>query len=283
MQDVVIFLKPKRGDFLRRVVQITLFFFVNFVTAQTTLNFRVDDCETKEPISFAHIGIAEKSVGTISNEKGFFSLDIPVQNMHDTLTISFIGYKTKLIPIKKIKSNIELCPDNVLLKEIVVRPKKEKILGRKNGKGNSTHIFQGIGSGAEVAAKIANNKSIVIRKVGVYLECSKCDTLNVFITLYKRDKNKIGEIINTKAYVWKVKLLKEGWLDYELPQVISVKDDFFVGLEIMQASNGKQCQIMLHGNYQFIKSDKSYIREKSHGKWLLGEIDFPIRAIVNYD
>lgn len=283
MRHASLFSKSKSNDFFRKALQIALFFLANFITAQTTLNFRLNDCETKEPIAYAHIGIAEKSVGTISNEQGLVSLNIPAKNVNDTLTISFIGYETKSVPIKKIKSSLELCPDNVLLKEIVIRPKKEKILGRKNGRGNSTYMFQGIGVGEELAAKISNNKNIVIRKLGVYLECDKCDTLSFLITIYKCNKNKIGEIINTKPYIFKVKSIKEGWLDYELPQVVSVKDDFFVGFEIMQASNGTKCQVQLHGNYQFVKSDKSYIRKKSHDKWLLGDIDFPIRAVVNYD
>jgi hypothetical protein len=281
MRHASLFSKSKSNDFFRKTLQIALFFLAHFVTAQTTLNFRLNDCDTKEPIAYAHIGIAEKSVGTISNEQGLVSLNIPVKNVNDTLTISFIGYETKSVPIKKIKSSLELCPDNVLLNEIVIRPKKEKILGRKNGRGNSTYMFQGIGSGGEIAAKISNNKSIVIRKVGVYLECNNCDTLSFFITIYKGNKNKIGEIINTKPYIVKVKSIKEGWVDYELPQVVSVKDDFFVGLEIIQASN--ECEVQLQGNYQFVKSDKSYIRKNSHDKWLLGNIDFPIRAIVNYD
>jgi hypothetical protein len=60
----------------------------HLASAQKTLKVALTDCKTKEPIPYAHVGIAEKGIGTISNEQGRFALRIPAENMNDTLTIS---------------------------------------------------------------------------------------------------------------------------------------------------------------------------------------------------
>ena len=259
-----------------------LTFLFHLVSAQKTLKVALTDCKTKEPIPYAHVGIAEKGVGTISNEQGRFALRIPAENMNDTLTISYIGYETKRLLISSIPSSVELCPSNIQLKEVTVKPKKEKTLGRRKGTGNSSFAFQSIGSGGEYASKISNSKSLVIREIGVYVE-TKCDSLTMRINLYKANKNKIGEPLNTVPFIWRTASKGKAWLNYELPQLIEIEESFFVGIEVLKSSTKEQsCFVMFQGNYQLIKSD-NYARNTSQDKWERWDIDVPIRVVVNYD
>lgn len=264
-------------------ILIILLYLLNSANAQNNIHSTLNDCKTKEPIAYAHIGILEKGIGTISNDQGVFSLKIPEANQNDILTISSVGYETQQIPINAIKSNIELCPVNIQLKEIVIIPKKEVILGRNKTTGNATYTFLGIGSGGEIASKIKNNKNIVPTKVGIYFKDNNCDLLKVRVTFYKAYKNKIGEIINTKPIIQSITPTKESWFDFDIPEIMNIDGDFFVSVEILQSSTkGQKCPTMFQGNYHLTKSN-TYMRTKSHDKWETWKIEFPVRVTVNYD
>jgi CarboxypepD_reg-like domain len=244
---------------------ICLFF--NVLKAQITLSYKVIDCKTGVPVPYVHIGIAEKSFGTTSNEEGFFTLNVPEKFMRDTLTISFVGYETKRLPISTIKSDFKLCPSDIQLKEVTIKPKKEKILGRTKEGGNSMIAWFGNHKGYEIARLIDNNKTVLIKKIGLYVEENAYDTMKVLVTFYRANGNKVGEIINTKPFFWNALGKKKGWLNYDLPTQIEIEGDFFVGLEIVKSvgSKNEKGGLILPGNYNLRKM--FYVREASQDKW----------------
>lgn len=62
------------------------------------------DSITKKPIAFANI--FTKKTGTISNEEGKFKLILKKESPKDTLTISYIGFKTVAKPIAKYTDSV---------------------------------------------------------------------------------------------------------------------------------------------------------------------------------
>ena len=68
------------------------------------------DSVTKKPVTFANIGIAEKSLGTVSDENGNFSLAIPDSLAKHDLTISRIGYQKTTIAINSFRSTLFFPP-----------------------------------------------------------------------------------------------------------------------------------------------------------------------------
>ncbi|MBN1118461.1 MAG: carboxypeptidase-like regulatory domain-containing protein [Bacteroidales bacterium] len=90
-----------------------------------TLKIRgvVYDKETNEPVSFASIGLNDNVSGTISDINGEFYLE--KHSNADSIHVSFLGYKTTIIPIRKGGYNdlkIYLEPENIELEEVVVTP-----------------------------------------------------------------------------------------------------------------------------------------------------------------
>jgi len=63
----------------------------------------IDNSNT--PIMYANIGVLNKPLGTVSNEKGKFSLNIYKNYIQDTLKVSCLGYKSKELLIKTSKLN----------------------------------------------------------------------------------------------------------------------------------------------------------------------------------
>jgi len=85
----------------------------------------VHDKTTNEPIPFAHVSIAETSSGTITNTKGEFVFKLPQDILDADLSISFVGYKTFIIPVNEIDSSelfVYLEPYTTYLEAIEVNP-----------------------------------------------------------------------------------------------------------------------------------------------------------------
>lgn len=100
---------------------------------QVFIQGTITDEETGEGVSFAHIGVCEKSIGVVANENGGFEFRIPNSVLEDTLCASAIGYETFRTPISgligKSTFNIILKPQINLLNDLLI--KDEKITGRR--------------------------------------------------------------------------------------------------------------------------------------------------------
>src|SRR5687767_13997403 len=90
-------------------MSIRFFFILSFLLsistslfAQVSLEGNVVDADTQAPLAFVNIGIRNKNIGTRSLADGSFSIQIPAQNRHDTLTFSMVGYTELKISIRDI-------------------------------------------------------------------------------------------------------------------------------------------------------------------------------------
>ena len=80
------------------------------------------DKDTKEPVPFAHIGLPKQGLGTTSGNNGFFELKVPKRYLKETMTVSFMGYKTYKIKLENVKSPFDLYLEKATLElgEIIV-------------------------------------------------------------------------------------------------------------------------------------------------------------------
>ena len=100
--------KTLRQIYLKLLVFVFLLIGIgtNLLSAQTT-NFveytgEVLDSDSKKPLIFATLSIANTNVTTITNSEGQFSLKVPNEYKSGYLTIGFLGYKTKQIAISQL-------------------------------------------------------------------------------------------------------------------------------------------------------------------------------------
>ncbi|HSI71482.1 MAG TPA: carboxypeptidase-like regulatory domain-containing protein [Gillisia sp.] len=115
-----------------------LFFSLNSLFSQeSSISGKVLSLENNTPLPYVNIGIPNKSLGTVSNEDGYFSIKLPKEiRQKDTLVFSYIGYDSKRFALADLKntSNWEIIlePAENLLQEVVLENKKfkEKRLGR---------------------------------------------------------------------------------------------------------------------------------------------------------
>lgn len=92
----------------------------------------VTDSITGEKLPYISISNHGKGIGRTDNDGNY---EIQYSNALQALTFSAVGYKSKTVSIelgKMHKLNIQLVPDNILLNEMVVRPRKERYRKKDN-------------------------------------------------------------------------------------------------------------------------------------------------------
>ncbi len=92
----------------------------------------VTDSLTNEPIPYLSVFYEGKGVGSITDNDGIYKVE--TRKGWNKLTFSAVGYVTKvvnIIPGVTKNLNVRMRPDDIMLDEVVVKPKREKY-SRKN-------------------------------------------------------------------------------------------------------------------------------------------------------
>ena len=114
-------------------IYYVLFLLLTFIPQDAIAQIRgvITDSLTHEPLMFVNVQYKGSTFGTRSNEEGEYRLTI--RQGFDEIIFSYMGYKTKIVKVQPGESNmdIQLCPDNIVLSELVVKPKREHY-SRKN-------------------------------------------------------------------------------------------------------------------------------------------------------
>ncbi|MBK7979528.1 MAG: TonB-dependent receptor [Ignavibacteriae bacterium] len=111
-----------------KLILTALFFIINYSffaqgnVSLNALNGIVIDSQTNEPLPFANIAVLNSTIGTTTNEKGFFSLALKDEN--STFIISYVGYNSLTVfseNFNKTTLNIfTLTPKNINLQEVTI-------------------------------------------------------------------------------------------------------------------------------------------------------------------
>ncbi len=108
---------------------LILFLFGYFsIKAQTFIDGRVLDAKTKAPISYANIYIKGSTIGTTTNDTGYYQLTI--YTAFDSLSAALLGYEEVTQPIKKQSKqriNFYLNESQSMLAEAVIVARKESL------------------------------------------------------------------------------------------------------------------------------------------------------------
>lgn len=101
----------------------------------------VVDTKTKKSLEYATISVSNSNISTVSNMDGGFSLKVPVDLVNESIVISYLGYKNKMIPLKGFTSDymtigmeesFEKLPDVNLVEANPNKVIRELMKNRKN-------------------------------------------------------------------------------------------------------------------------------------------------------
>lgn len=139
----------------------------------------VIDLEKGLRLPYGNIIVLHKNTGTISNEKGEFSIDISALEKSDTLSFQYIGYQTRNISIKDLENTSE-----IYLKENIFNIAEIFVFGRNP---NPKTIIKKVLSNKKTNYKTTNTKRQVfirqryisnIKKLEINLNKSTFEELN---------------------------------------------------------------------------------------------------------
>jgi len=95
----------------------------------------ITDAESKEPLPFATVSIKNKGKGMVSNANGIFGLKIDSDLLADTISVSYLGYHRREIPVEQAignNFNIGLAREFISIPEIIIRTHVPQEIIRKS-------------------------------------------------------------------------------------------------------------------------------------------------------
>ena len=116
-------------------------------TAEITryITGKVIDNETSEPLPFATIAIKNRSRGTVTNNNGEFGMKITPDFLDDTLSISFLGYSGREMPVKQsFESNLTILMDKefISIPEIIIKNQNPQEIITAYTQSNCQELWQ---------------------------------------------------------------------------------------------------------------------------------------------
>lgn len=248
----------------------------SFAQYETTIEAKLLDKKTNQPISYANIGFFEKSIGTVSDANGDFKLiyiDDAIGDA-DELQVSALGYQTLKVSKKQferylINSNkIYLQPEPLALDEVVISNDK-KVQVRLGSNDNSSDLMgywkDKKALGGELATKIKirkNNTQLLDFKFNVLENAS--DSIKVRVNIYDYKRGKPHKKISSQNIFHTISK-KSGLEVIDLkPYNIFVSDDVVISLELLEVfGNDISLAISARKDYK----GNSFTRYISKDKW----------------
>ena len=91
---------------------------------------KVLDSNTNKPLIFADVTVISTNIGTITNKEGKFSLKVPEDYLNNNISISYLGYETKILPLSSFNNKTF----KILLKSVTTELDIVNINAPKNAK-----------------------------------------------------------------------------------------------------------------------------------------------------
>lgn len=200
---------------------------------------------TGDPIVYASVGIINRTLGTVTDSLGHFSLSVPAAYVNDSLKVSSLGYKSKTFALNDLSSipdTIRLDDDVITLSEIVVKPRKIKhrTAGRKASGGFiyiSVEGYKAAGQGLAIPLKV--KKRAWLNEIGfaVVVDNNTLSRMKFRVNVYVREEDKYVPVTSVRQYYFDYKKsdLVDGLFTYKFPEEIMLdKGEYSVELEFLE-------------------------------------------------
>lgn len=276
---------------MKLLIQI-LFLLIVQSTYSQTLEGKVIDSVTNQPIEYANITLMTKNKGVYANIDGDYNFDIS-KHLYDTLKVSSIGYNSKLIILdkfenkKNIKLDISLSQKITQLDEVVLNLKKKKY-NKKHTIGEDKESNAAVSSliGYETCVLIENpfNKEGKLDEIYIKLRKRKntqfIASLNIKFYSFDKINQKPGYELYTKNLIVKPKNrnytlnINVKDMDIYLP-----KEGMCIGVEFIDPNNESKKYDVIGPMYRFTYSTEENLTwSKYRGKdWKTGIVKFDYR------
>lgn len=221
------------------------------------------------PIEFVNIGIPLKSIGTVSDLNGDYTIDLTNQSDSDSLKFSCIGFKPYSINVKEFKrlkeKTITLKKEIYSIDEVIVMSKriKDKTFGIETFSKVFTGGFSEVELGYEFGILMKNRKKAFLKTMNINIAICDFDSIFFRANIYQaKGEERFKNILKEPIYVNVSKSDIKDKIVIDLnPYDLYVEGDFLVTLEhVKDLGKGS---LQFHGSML----RKTYIRKTSQDKW----------------
>ena len=243
------------------------------LNAQHILQGRIIDAFTKEPLPFVNIGVLKKELGTVSNEEGFFFLEVPDLFAKETLRFSMIGFDERDFQVADLEAillsnnTLVLAEQTTFLEEVVLTAEKKWDTRVSGNSTTSKLLITGFTSnqlGNEIALFVK------VKKTPAYIEGIQFSVVeNIYpevrfrVNVYSSDYRFPDENI-LKENIFVTLKQSEGLISVDLKDYdILVDDDVFISLEWIDEDLGSEGLWFSAGVF----GKSIYARSTSQAEW----------------
>lgn len=203
----------------------------------------VIDAQSREPIAYASVGVVERTLGTLADTMGHFSLDVPMELDGDSLRISCVGYGELTMSVADARKCKEFALEAVEypLPEVVVMPIKTtaKHYGRKSAKGSMFLVVEGdSGAGKEMGMQFKTKKRAWIKNVSFAIveNDSMLTRMPFRLNLYKKQGNEYtNNLVSSLQFLYTKEVIVDGRFTFNLPTPIVIeKGEYIIAVEFLE-------------------------------------------------
>lgn len=200
----------------------------------------VADAATGQAVPFVNIGVVGKDLGTVANEQGAYQLPFREALANDTVRVSSIGYRARLLTLRALQAqpNVALTAADVTLGEVQVQAKslfrRTSTLGHTTNSTGSVVHLNNKSLGAEVGTVISlKRKPTRLLTAHFNVASNAVGPLVLRVNLYRLDRR--GRPTDTKLLSHNLIVqsgITHGTLDVDLTrEQLVVDENFFLALE----------------------------------------------------
>lgn len=209
--------------------------------AQLRVFGQIQDAEFNSPLPYVNIGIPGKGVGTVTDQAGYYELEIPDHLLNESILFSMVGFTSVERPISSLETgeekllSLKLQPEVTVLKEVVVTDAQWKALSMGN-QSTSKRIVGGFSSnqlGNEIAqfVRFKKNKPTLLKEFWLSITENNIQDVILRFNVYNEIDGFPGEnLLLAPVYISLPNLPETIIVDLS-PYDIYVEDDFFIAIE----------------------------------------------------
>ena len=247
-------------------------FNIQFGICQVDLVGQVIDAATEEPLPYVNIGLVNQNIGTVTDEAGYFELEVPGNGFADaTLRFSMIGFEPQDFTLQEYRDQkiltIPLKEKATALEEVVLTTKRNKyqtkILGNKTTSQLIYAAFTTNKLGNEMGFLVRGRKNpMILKKFNVSLVENDYGPIRFRLNFYDLKDGLPNETLLNENIIVETDI-QSGIVSKDLtPYEIVIDQDFFVAIEwIEDLGPGK---LFFSGGFF---GSPLIAREVSQGNW----------------
>ena len=220
---------------------LLLCFNIQFGICQVDLVGQVIDADTEEPLPYVNIGLVNQNIGTVTDEAGYFELEVPGNGYADaTLRFSMIGFEPQDFTLQEYRDQkiltIPLKEKATALEEVVLTTKRNKyqtkILGNKTTSQLIYAAFTTNKLGNEMGFLVRGRKNpMILKKFNVSLVENDYGPIRFRLNFYDLKDGLPNETLLNENIIVETDI-QSGIVSKDLtPYEIVIDQDFFVAIE----------------------------------------------------